>query len=720
MKRLIHNIRAGYFLLSAIFIGSLHLGVMAQKTEKESAYLFTYFTGNTGDEESIRFAVSTNGYAFKALNGNKPVIDSKKISSTGGVRDPHILRGADGKSFYMVVTDMVSAKGWDSNRAMVLLKSTDLIHWTSSVVNIQKKFAGNENLLRVWAPQTIYDSKTKKYMLYWSMKHGNGPDIIYYAYANAAFTDLETEPKQLFFSPTKGSCIDGDIIYKDGKYNLFFKTEGDGNGIKKAVSNRLTEGYTLEDRYLQQTKLPVEGSGIFKLNNKQGYILMYDMYTSGKYQFTKTQDLEHFSVVDQDVSMDFHPRHGTVLPITNAELQRLLGKWYHAASAFKTVQNPSVKTNNIVVDTVKKTVYLPLMPNTGLKSLDPKFSGFADVQISPKGAVDFSKGAVVFTVKVANRPAEKYTVTAVIDGNPVLKGFYADPEIIYSNQQKKFYLYPTSDGFDGWSGNYFKTFSSRDLVNWTDEGKILDLPEQVSWGKRNAWAPTIAEKNINGKYKYFYYFTAAQKVGVAVADHPAGPFTDSGRPIVASRPKGIKDGQEIDPDVFTDPQTHESYLYWGNGYMAVAKLHADMVSIDTNTIKVITPTSNFREGTEVIFRKGKYYFFWSEDDTRSPNYQVAYGTSDRPDGKIILPKNNVILQKDEKQGIYGTGHNSVIQIPGKDEWYIVYHRFTRPNGIAMGDAAGFNREVCIDKLEFDADGNVKTVKPTIKGISPVN
>lgn len=68
-------------------------------------------------------AVSPDGYNYYALNGNQPVIDSREISSTGGVRDPHILRCEDGKTFYMVVTDMVSGNGWSSNRAMVLLKS---------------------------------------------------------------------------------------------------------------------------------------------------------------------------------------------------------------------------------------------------------------------------------------------------------------------------------------------------------------------------------------------------------------------------------------------------------------------------------------------------------------------------------------------------------------------------------------------------------------------
>ncbi|MCU7550187.1 glycoside hydrolase family 43 protein [Chitinophagaceae bacterium LB-8] len=297
------------------------------KKQKYSAYLFAYFTGNKISEEAIRFALSYDGYHYKALNNNNPVISSGAISSTGGVRDPHIIRGEDGKTFYMVATDMVSANGWSSNRAMVLLKSTDLINWTSNVVNIQKQFPGNEELLRVWAPQTIYDPHAGKYMIYWSMKHGKDPDKIYYAYANKDFTALETIPKQLFFSPTNGACIDGDIISKGGKYYLFFKTEGEGAGIKIAVSNQLTEGYVLQDRYVQQTKDPVEGSGVFKLNNGDDYILMYDVYTKGKYQFTKSSDLQNFAVIDEEMTMDFHPRHGTVMPITAKEAELLQEKW---------------------------------------------------------------------------------------------------------------------------------------------------------------------------------------------------------------------------------------------------------------------------------------------------------------------------------------------------------------------------------------------------------
>ena len=307
-----------------LWCGGLY-AISPKSNDKDMAgYLFVYFTGNHISQEAVCYALSSDGYNFNKLNGGKPVLDSKIISSTGGVRDPHILRSQDGKWFYMVVTDMVSDNGWDSNRAMVMLKSKDLVNWEHSVINMQKKYPGQERLKRVWAPQTVYDANQGKYMVYWSMKHGNGPDIIYYAYANKDFTDLEGEPKPLFLPENGKSCIDGDIVYKDGTFYMFYKTEGHGNGIKLATTNSLTSGeWTEYPDYKQQTKDAVEGAGTFKLIGSDKYILMYDVYMRGTYQFTESTDLINFKVIDNEVSMDFHPRHGTVIPITAKEFKRL-------------------------------------------------------------------------------------------------------------------------------------------------------------------------------------------------------------------------------------------------------------------------------------------------------------------------------------------------------------------------------------------------------------
>ena len=607
-------------------------------------YLFTYFKGNDVKDETVCYAISRDGYNYLTLNNNNPVIDSRQISSTGGVRDPHILRAEDGKTFYMVVTDMTSSEGWDSNRAMALLKSTDLINWTSSIINIQQKYTNQEDLKRVWAPQTIYDPAVKKYMVYWSMKHADGPDIIYYAYAKQDFSDLEGKPKVLFLPKNSKSCIDGDIINKNGLYYLFYKTEGDGNGIRLAITDSLSSGKWIEQPgYKQQTKDAVEGSSIFRLINSNTYLLMYDVYMKGKYQFCESKDLDVFKVIDNDISMNFHPRHGSIVPITRKELKKLTDKW-------------------------------------GIPD------GF-------------------------DMPTDK---------NPVLEGYYADPEVLYSEKTGKYYIYPTSDGFQGWGGYYFKTFSSDNLKDWKDEGVILDLKKDVSWADGNAWAPTIVEKKV-GKdvYKYYYYFSGgkqgeSKKIGVAVSDNPTGPFKDSGKPLIDFKPEGVKGGQQIDPDVFTDPKTGKSYLYWGNGYMAVAELNKDMISIKKNTLKVMTPDNTFREAIEVFYRNGIYYFLWSEDDTRSPNYKVRYATAQSPLGPLTIPENNIVIKKDESKGIYGAGHNSILQIPGKDEWYIIYHRIHKPNGINMPNGAGgFHRKVCIDRVQFNEDGSIRGVKPTL-------
>ena len=611
--------------------------------EKDMAgYLFVYFTGNDISQEAICFALSNDGLSWHKLNGGRPVIDSKVISSTGGVRDPHILRGEDRHTFYMVATDMVSANGWDSNRAMVLLKSEDLINWSHSIINIQQTYEGQDDLKRVWAPQTIYDHKANKYMIYWSMKHGDGPDIIYYAYANDSFTGLTGEPRPLFIPADRKSCIDGDIVYKDGKYHLFYKTEGHGNGIKVAVTNELTSGcWTESPDYKQQTDQAVEGAGTFKLSGTDKYILMYDMYMNGRYQFTETTDLEHFRAIDSKVTMDFHPRHGTVMAVTRDEMKRLTDKW-------------------------------------GL----------------PEGVT--------------------------IPRNPVLTGFHADPEILYSEQTGRYYIYSTTDGVPGWGGAHFTVFESSDTRNWTEAGTVLDLKAgDAVWADGNAWAPCIIEKKIKGRYRYFFYYSGNSKdgkgkqIGVATGDTPTGPFKDSGKPMITDSPVGH--GQQIDVDVFTDPVSGKSYLYWGNGYMAGAELNKDMMSIKKKTLTVMTPQGGtlqdyaYREAPYVFYRNGIYYFMWSVDDTGSPNYHVAYGTSRSPLGPIEVAEQPVVLNQKPEQGIYGTAHNSVISLPGSDEWLIVYHRINRNY---LNDSPGTHREVCIDRLEFNADGTIRPVVPT--------
>ncbi|MET8979521.1 family 43 glycosylhydrolase [Streptomyces sp. NPDC004539] len=381
--------------------------------------------------------------------------------------------------------------------------------------------------------------------------------------------------------------------------------------------------------------------------------------------------------------------------LTAAEVMEISGN----TTGIARVTLPQLKTDAIVSD---GKVTLPVKPGTDLRRLAPEFTIAKGAAISPaSGSVqDFTK-PVTYTVTGGDGKKRTWTVSAVVMKSPVLPGLNADPNIVRFGDT--FYIYPTTDGFEGWSGTQFKAYSSKDLVHWTDHGVILDLGPDVSWADSRAWAPTIAEKNG----KYYFYFCADANIGVAVSDSPTGPFKDAlGKPLLKA---GQLPGQMIDPATFTDDDG-TTYLYWGNGRAYVAKLNADMTSLDMSTVKDITP-SGYNEGTFVVKRKGTYYFMWSENDTRDVDYRVAYATGPSPTGPWT--KRGVILEKDLSLGIKGPGHHSVVQVPNSDDWYIAYHRFAIPGG------DGTHRETTIDKMEFGADGLIKKVVPTLSSIDPV-
>jgi len=633
----------------------------AAPNNKFAGYLFAYFEGSGNKQEHLRFAISEDAKNWYALNDNQPVIASDSISTSGGIRDPHILRGEDG-CYYIVATDMNTVKnGWKDNPGIVLMKSKDLVNWTHSKIVLKEDYKEHfSDAYWVWAPQTIYDKKAKKYMIYFTLQRtgdGRKSMITYYAYANKDFTGFESEPKVLF--KAKYNCLDNDIIERNGVYHMFYKgniknAEGKEiqNGIQQATAKNLKgpwkEDFKFIDAYAD-SKTGVEGSGVFKLNDKNEYVLMYDLYGSGRYEYQTSKDLNTFSTKPESFRKDFFPRHGTVCSVTKDEMERLQQKWGYV--------------------------------------LNRSYTG---------------------------------------QGNPILPGFHADPEILYSNKTGKYYIYSTTDGKPGWGGYKYYVYSSADLKEWKNEGVALDAKsDQIAWANGNLWAPAAIEvKQKNGSYKYYLYFSARpndngrKQMGVAVADSPTGPFVDLGQPLLAKNHPGCN-GQLIDVDVFMDPVSKKPYLYWGNGFMAGAELESNMTKIKNETVTVMTPKGGslrdyaYREAPYVFYRNGLYYFMWSVDDTGAANYHVAYGTSKSPLGPIEVAKDPIVLIQDPQHEIYGTAHNSVIQKPGTDEWYIVYHRINKDY---IHFQPGVHREVCIDKLEFNADGTIKRVVPTHGGI----
>ncbi|TGE08452.1 glycoside hydrolase family 43 protein [Hymenobacter fodinae] len=296
----------------------------------------------------------------------------------------------------------------------------------------------------------------------------------------------------------------------------------------------------------------------------------------------------------------------------------------------------------------------------------------------------------------------------VRSGNPLFPGWYADPEAVIFGKQ--YWIYPT------YSAPYnqqvfLDAFSSPDLVHWTKHPRIVDTTS-VKWARRAMWAPAVVQKDS----KYYLFFGANDVhegevggIGVAVADQPAGPFRDYlGKPLVGNIHNGA---QPIDQFVFQDADKQYYLIYGGWSHCNIARLKPDFTGFlpfpDGTTFKEITP-QNYVEGPIMFRRQGKYYFMWSEGGWTGPNYSVAYAVADSPLGPF--QRVGKILQQDPAIAT-GAGHHSVIQVPGKDEWYIVYHR--RP----LTETDQNHRVTCIDKLQFDKQGHILPVKITQEGVA---
>lgn len=290
--------------------------------------------------------------------------------------------------------------------------------------------------------------------------------------------------------------------------------------------------------------------------------------------------------------------------------------------------------------------------------------------------------------------------------NPVIKGA-ADPHAMVVGQTV--WVYPTYSAGHGHA--QFYAFSSDNLTEWQRHGPVLDLAG-VPWVKEDqaprhyAWAPCIIERD--GTY-YFYYSVGPQnptpsRIGVAVGDNPAGPFQDSGKPLLT----GGKGFEAIDPMAFADPKSGTCYLYAGGSAgrkLRVFELNPDLVSL-AKEIEVQTPP-HFTEGVFMHVRDGIYYLSYSEGSWNRSSYCVHYATADSPTGPWtyrgkILASNEIAK---------GPGHHSIIRDPGTGEWLIVYHRWEGRTG--DGPYKG-SRDACIDRLEYDDLGLIRPVVMTRK------
>jgi len=299
---------------------------------------------------------------------------------------------------------------------------------------------------------------------------------------------------------------------------------------------------------------------------------------------------------------------------------------------------------------------------------------------------------------------------AVLADNPIIQTVYtADPAPMVYNDT--FYLYTghDEDNSTNFTMKNWRCFSSTDMVNWTDHGSPLSL-STFTWAKSDAWAGQCIERN--GKF-YWYVpvtetSTGSMAIGIAVSDHPTGPFIDAlGHPLISR--------SEIDPTVFIDDDG-QAYLYYGNPDLYYVKLNEDMITYAGSIVKVPLTTAGFgtrfnnatratlfEEAPWLYKRNNLYYLLYAAGGVPE---NIAYSTSTSPTGPWVFQDTIMPVQ-----GTSFTNHEGVIDYKGHS--YFFYHNGALPGG------GGFTRSVCAEEFSYNTDGTIPTLNMTTNGLNPI-
>lgn len=326
---------------------------------------------------------------------------------------------------------------------------------------------------------------------------------------------------------------------------------------------------------------------------------------------------------------------------------------------------------------------------------------------------------------------------------------FGDPYILKASDGK-YYMVGTGGVKDG-----FKMYSSGDLKEWKNEGRIYQGNTDDSWGTGNFWAPELYEQD-----GLFYLLFSADwrenptnelenfRIGVAVSESPTGPFTD-----LLNRPIFDPGYPVIDGNLLFE--NNKVYLYFSRccykhsvesevadwarekgmyqeieeSWVYGVEMKPDFSGIIGEPVVLLRPpvtmadeqaewesrsvtsgevNRRWTEGSFIFKKQDTYYMMYSANYFGGKNYAVGYATSGSPLGPFQKAANNPVLQKNEEQGgiVTGTGHNSVTISPDGKQMLCVYH--------ARTSLTGEERVVFIDQMEISADGTLVVFGPTTK------
>jgi len=278
---------------------------------------------------------------------------------------------------------------------------------------------------------------------------------------------------------------------------------------------------------------------------------------------------------------------------------------------------------------------------------------------------------------------------------PILPDFHADPS--FHQWDGKYWLYPSKDepGSTTWKQmKRWECFSSTNLTDWKNEGEIFGL-DKIKWADEAAFAPDA----MKWKGKYYFFFPAGFKIGVAVSDKPNGPFVDAlGKPLIENRE--VKAVNTFDPCIFIDDD-QRPYLYYGGGNgCAIMPLKANLIERAADPVQL--PLKGYAEGIWVFKRKGVYYFTYPSHREKNGKITqlLVYSTAPTPYGPFTY-RGSFLDNKSRNS------HHSIAKVG--DQWYLFYH--------IQGPSA-YERRVCAEYLYFDKEGLIKPIEMTKEGIKP--
>jgi arabinoxylan arabinofuranohydrolase len=302
----------------------------AAASADDGGYLFATFKGEQSPmTEQIYFALSKDGRQWSALNGGEPVLISKLGEK--GVRDPFLIRSHDGKGFYLIATDLsIHLNGnWEraqtkGSRSIVIWESPDLVNWSKPrLVRVAAPDAGC-----AWAPEAIYNEDTGDYLVFWASKNRSDKFAKQRIWA-ARTSDFRNFAKPFVYIDKPNHVIDTTIVRENGKFYRFSKDEQ-----FKAITMEVSE--TL--------KGPWENVPDFSLSKLQGYegpqcyqlkpaadgkpalwCLVIDHYgkSEGYKPFVTDNLASGQFTAGPDFSFPFRFRHGSILPLSESEFERL-------------------------------------------------------------------------------------------------------------------------------------------------------------------------------------------------------------------------------------------------------------------------------------------------------------------------------------------------------------------------------------------------------------